>query len=63
MLGFLLEVKNKCKNKDFIVLTDGLPCYRITCKRLGINHIHETFGKRSLKFNEEKKYLICLQEE
>jgi hypothetical protein len=30
------------------VITDRLPAYRLGCKRLGIKHLHERFGKRSL---------------
>jgi transposase-like protein len=48
VLRFLLEVKDKCINKDFVVITDRLPAYRLGCKRLGIKHLHERFGKRSL---------------
>jgi len=47
-LRFLIEVKDRCKNKDFVIITDRLPCYRIACKRLGINHRNETFGRRSI---------------
>jgi len=47
-LRFLTEVKSKCRNKDFVVITDRLPSYKIACKRLGIEHENETFGKRSL---------------
>ena len=48
VLRFILEVKDKCINKDFVVITDRLPAYKLACNRLGINHVNETFGKRSL---------------
>ncbi len=44
---FIKEVMKACRNKDFIVLTDGLPFYKQVCDKLGLRHCYEKFGKRS----------------
>jgi len=47
-LLFLKEVMKACENRDFVVLTDGLPFYKQVCDKLRLKHCYERFGKRSL---------------
>ena len=46
-LDFIRHVMKFCSTKDFEIITDKMPCYVQVCKRLGINHRNETFGKRN----------------
>ena len=46
-LDFIKHVMKFCSNRNFEIITDKMPCYMQVCKRLGIKHRHETFGKRN----------------
>jgi len=47
-LDFIKQVLKYCADrKDVEIITDKMPCYVQVCKRLGIRHRHETFGKRN----------------
>jgi len=45
-LSFVRNVLKFCKNKP-IFLMDKEPWYKGVFERLGVNYIHESFGKRS----------------
>ncbi len=47
-LLFMKEVVKACRNRDFVVITDNMPCYKQVCERLGLHRIYEKFGRRSI---------------